>query len=99
MGGDLGGRRGIKKKRMPTDGFPPVIGDMGMNEVIARKHGGGAGFVTGVHRKSVDLVVLFFSSRRRHTRLQGDWSSDVCSSDLLRREFDVLPPGDIRNCM
>src|SRR5256885_387416 len=29
------------------------------------------------------LVVnfFFFSSRRRHTRLQGDWSSDVCSSD------------------
>src|SRR5256885_11747795 len=25
---------------------------------------------------------FFFSSRRRHTRLQGDWSSDVCSSDL-----------------
>src|SRR5256885_16854773 len=28
-------------------------------------------------------VWLFFSSRRRHTRLQGDWSSDVCSSDLV----------------
>src|SRR3989454_10781764 len=28
---------------------------------------------------------FFFSSRRRHTRLQGDWSSDVCSSDLLKR--------------
>src|SRR5256885_11135411 len=27
-------------------------------------------------------MVFFFSSRRRHTRLQGDWSSDVCSSDL-----------------
>src|SRR5256885_11075360 len=25
---------------------------------------------------------FFFSSRRRHPRLQGDWSSDVCSSDL-----------------
>src|SRR5205807_6778333 len=25
---------------------------------------------------------FFFTSRRRHTRLQGDWSSDVCSSDL-----------------
>src|SRR2546426_7745393 len=25
---------------------------------------------------------FFFSSRRRHTRLQGDWSSDVCSSDM-----------------
>src|SRR5256885_17124369 len=24
---------------------------------------------------------FFFSSRRRHTRLQGDWSSDVCSAD------------------
>src|SRR5256885_3824282 len=29
------------------------------------------------------FVFFFFSSRRRHTRLQGDWSSDVCSSDLL----------------
>src|SRR5256885_10390827 len=27
-------------------------------------------------------TVFFFSSRRRHTSLQGDWSSDVCSSDL-----------------
>src|SRR5256885_9730116 len=27
-------------------------------------------------------MYFFFSSRRRHTRLQGDWSSDVCSSDL-----------------
>src|SRR5256885_4526405 len=27
-------------------------------------------------------LIFFFSSRRRHTRLQGDWSSDVCSSDL-----------------
>src|SRR5688500_19848951 len=26
--------------------------------------------------------IFFFSSRRRHTILQGDWSSDVCSSDL-----------------
>src|SRR5256885_6861447 len=28
---------------------------------------------------------FFFSSRRRHTRLQGDWSSDVCSSDLVAK--------------
>src|SRR5205807_6583923 len=28
------------------------------------------------------ICIFFFSSRRRHTRLQGDWSSDVCSSDL-----------------
>src|SRR5260370_19094199 len=28
--------------------------------------------------------VFFFSSRRRHTRFKCDWSSDVCSSDLLK---------------
>src|SRR5207248_7671544 len=28
------------------------------------------------------LFFFFFSSRRRHTRSYGDWSSDVCSSDL-----------------
>src|SRR5574337_412979 len=28
------------------------------------------------------FFLFFFSSRRRHTRLSGDWSSDVCSSDL-----------------
>src|SRR5256885_5003903 len=33
------------------------------------------------------LSVFFFSSRRRHTRLQGDWSSDVCSSDLDKHQF------------
>src|SRR5205807_3781143 len=35
--------------------------------------------------------VFFFSSRRRHTRLQGDWSSDVCSSDLYFLE-DISQP-------
>src|SRR5437879_8067328 len=30
-------------------------------------------------------LAFFFSSRRRHTRYIGDWSSDVCSSDLARR--------------
>src|SRR5437899_6156350 len=29
------------------------------------------------------LLYFFFSSRRRHTRCLSDWSSDVCSSDLL----------------
>src|SRR2546430_6984709 len=29
------------------------------------------------------VIVFFFSSRRRHTRFDCDWSSDVCSSDLL----------------
>src|SRR5690606_39566800 len=32
----------------------------------------------------------FFSSRRRHTRFSRDWSSDVCSSDLLRPQAQRL---------
>src|SRR3712207_7256883 len=32
------------------------------------------------------LLFFFFSSRRRHTRYWRDWSSDVCSSDLVGRE-------------
>src|SRR5256886_6770844 len=35
----------------------------------------------GARRLSV-LLIFFFSSRRRHTRFDCDWSSDVCSSDL-----------------
>src|SRR5207248_8840706 len=31
--------------------------------------------------------IFFFSSRRRHTRSYGDWSSDVCSSDLASRRL------------
>src|SRR3989440_492578 len=34
---------------------------------------------------------FFFSSRRRHTRSDRDWSSDVCSSDLVCREHHALP--------
>src|SRR5690625_6810025 len=30
----------------------------------------------------LSMLLLFFSSRRRHTRWPRDWSSDVCSSDL-----------------
>src|SRR5699024_8331902 len=35
--------------------------------------------------------VFFFSSRRRHTRSKRDWSSDVCSSDLIPAMTSILP--------
>src|SRR2546421_207982 len=35
-----------------------------------------------VHGSQLRLHLFFFSSRRRHTRSDRDWSSDVCSSDL-----------------
>src|SRR5256885_8438003 len=40
----------------------------------------------------MDYFFFFFASKRRHTRLQGDWSSDVCSSDLLVKRN----PGETR---
>src|SRR5688500_8772604 len=40
------------------------------------------------------MLLFFFSSRRRHTRLQGDWSSDVCSSDLV--DADPTAQGRIK---
>src|SRR6185369_5340910 len=42
-------------------------------------------------RKTTTCSFFFFSSRRRHTRFKCDWSSDVCSSDLLTPEgFKIL---------
>src|SRR6266481_9113191 len=35
-------------------------------------------------------IFFFFSSRRRHTRWNCDWSSDVCSSDLIAGAADRL---------
>src|SRR2546429_6257417 len=37
----------------------------------------------------VAISFFFFSSRRRHTRCSRDWSSDVCSSDLHRKEHSI----------
>src|SRR5256885_9465112 len=45
-----------------------------------------------IHIRSslICFFFFFFSSRRRHTRLQGDWSSDVCSSDLRHSSEFVM---------
>src|SRR5690606_40945264 len=39
---------------------------------------------------SLVFFVFFFSSRRRHTRFSRDWSSDVCSSDLVGLDAGVV---------
>src|SRR3989440_8524351 len=45
---------------------------------------------------SLCVVFFFFSSRRRHTRSDRDWSSDVCSSDLpgIMIGHRLISPGD-----
>src|SRR5262249_58047993 len=37
--------------------------------------------------RAINILFFFFSSRRRHTRLVSDWSSDVCSSDLRLKPY------------
>src|SRR5688572_31837138 len=45
--------------------------------------------------ESIDGYCFFFSSRRRHTRFDCDWCSDVCSSDLADR---IQPIPFVANC-
>src|SRR5687768_18282825 len=44
-------------------------------------------------RDTHQRITLFFSSRRRHTRWNCDWSSDVCSSDLKPRIHGKMQQG------
>src|SRR2546430_17364485 len=47
---------------------------------------------------NIGTMMFFFSSRRRHTRFDCDWSSDVCSSDLVMiRERPFLGWGPVEN--
>src|SRR2546422_6978146 len=53
--------------------------------------------VLDLHGPQLDEVlfyVFFFSSRRRHTRCSRDWSSDVCSSDLIGSVFKEFTQAD-----
>src|SRR5690625_7150665 len=50
------------------------------------------------------IYSFFFSSRRRHTRWPRDWSSDVCSSDLIveltmNGEVPARPEAHISQCL
>src|SRR5256886_13842166 len=44
------------------------------------------------------MLFFFFSSRRRHTRFDCDWSSDVCSSDLVRGGARLIATNPDRTC-
>src|SRR5207248_5094325 len=44
----------------------------------------------GIYFRIYMIKEFFFSSRRRHTRSYGDWSSDVCSSDLTHGRFSKI---------
>src|SRR5580698_11159906 len=66
--------------------FPAPRSETGEDVAELQLHGGHV-VIAGVFEALAAIEgcrpsVFFFSSRRRHTRLTCDWSSDVCSSDL-----------------
>src|SRR5437899_9705966 len=58
-------------------------GDRGGDEVVKVSSNPCGTVLVNVKSIKFILFFFFFSSRRRHTRCLSDWSSDVCSSDLL----------------
>src|ERR1022692_3984955 len=90
---DLGGRRILKKKKKEETGQ-----EENCENPFGNAHDEVGKVIHALRSEDVDstdctfVLGVFFSSRRRHTRLQGDWSSDVCSSDLLTTTTDA--PGD-----
>src|SRR5256886_2504048 len=59
-----------------------IVGEITIDRVVIVV----AGCLTRTFARVICLMcVLFLSSRRRHTRFDCDWSSDVCSSDLVQR--------------
>src|SRR5688572_22492515 len=79
MWGEAGGVRGIgdwKRVNLQDAAEEMESSDQQRVDVIGAR----------VEERLGALVCFFFSSRRRHTRFDCDWSSDVCSSDLCPRE-------------
>src|SRR4249920_1467329 len=84
----LGGRRMFKKKMIAYLIATAIVavraGELGVWAAVART----GLFLIVMPLASLAILIprltfiVFFSSRRRHTRCGRDWSSDVCSSDL-----------------
>src|ERR1039457_4627110 len=68
---------GEKDMRKGFDGLYGLVRD----QLLCDPLSGHVFLFSNAQRNRLKIIFVFFSSRRRHTRLQGDWSSDVCSSD------------------
>src|SRR2546430_902621 len=75
-GGQKAASGGIQGDVLATDNNTVGMGDAGIKSAIQ-------GSNVPIPDEAVPSF-FFFSSRRRHTRFDCDWSSDVCSSDLDR---------------
>src|SRR3989339_2084179 len=72
--------------------FPPSITNNAFSDQLALLQPRGSFVVPDLFWQILtnNIQLFFFSSRRRHTRLVSDWSSDVCSSDLMIRHTRLV---------
>src|SRR6266487_3368288 len=71
----------MKKKNLLRELLQPTLD---LRRAIPKRQQG-EDVLIQAHALTLRSFGFFFSSRRRHTRWTGDWSSDVCSSDLCPR--------------
>src|SRR5689334_14518604 len=82
----------------PIDGTPAAKAGLQLGDVIAKIEGQETSGLTvqdAVRKLKGEkgtkvTITFFFSSRRRHTSWNCDWSSDVCSSDLSSTLFESI---------
>src|SRR5438876_495201 len=90
-GGQTAASGGIQGDVLATDNNTVGMGDAGIKSAIQGSNVPNPdeavpSVVSGAMAKAGKGLLFFFSSRRRHTRWTGDWSSDVCSSDLFAQK-------------
>src|SRR5271168_55821 len=76
-------------KKKTTPGQEQNAGGLQHSFNAASAHSCGFRYHRRVERCAFACLCFFFSSRRRHTISYGDWSSDVCSSDLVDSEGET----------
>src|SRR5258706_5935142 len=69
----------VRRLSLRTSLHRPCLASLHPGPARACNHLGG----WHVYKVQPSVLRFVFSSRRRHTRLVSDWSSDVCSSDLF----------------
>src|SRR5206468_8512068 len=74
----------------PEDGEVVISTHCDLDHVVHHEHFINAEHIVHREKYEVAVSVFFFSSRRRHTRSDRDWSSDVCSSDLALIDVEDL---------
>src|SRR6202011_5486023 len=88
-----GGALSLKKNKQQFRLFLTFPGNVPLHCEVS------SSFIGGERHEEAWIRYCLFSSRRRHTRYIGDWSSDVCSSDLSPKAISAARPASLSACV